>query len=406
MESLSEEILDNIVSRLGHGSNQSQEPDYGPLLNLTLVSQRWRRISEPHLYRTVKVLPRNQYLLQGMLQTHKSLFSYTHRIELFGGHENHSWVSKFSSALPNLEVLVINVDTFEDWTWVTYLRTPKITTIYLQNLTPRRIDEDDETDWNFTNNSVLNLHITFIEPEDDPWEDCDDISKLADIFSALQRLEVSESGVSMETNQFDGPVYRNIVYSFRTAFETSLTEFEFWYHGENVLGQYLDMDEVISAVFGAQETLHQSRLKNLRLDTNCLLPFSTVNRSGTLTFQHLPRTLRKVYLRHVVYPHATDSSEEIQCLFRLFENLGLLQQYPEIEEVTIALFVKPSVLRTVLDVVKKFALHEGIVNIIIALWEDYVLFDPSKSWPKYTKLRDPRETCFDVAALQFDGSRA
>lgn len=366
MESLSEEILDHIVSRLGYGSNQSQEPDYGPLLSLSLVSQRWRRITEPHLYRIVKVLPHNQSLLQAMLQTHKSLFGYTHRIELVGGQENYSWVSKFSSALPNLEALVINVDTFEDWTWVAYLRTPRITTVYLRNVTPRRIDEDDKTDWDFTNSSVLGLHITFVEPEDDPWEDCDDISKLADIFSALQRLEVSESGASMETNQFDGSVYRNIVYSFRTAFETSLTEFGFWYHGENVLGQYLDMDEVISAVFGAQETLHQSRLKILRLDSNCLLPFSTVNRSGTLTFQHLPRTLRKVYLRHVVYPKATDSSEEIQCLFRLFENLSVLQQYPEIEEITIALFVKPSVLSTVLDVFNKFALHKSIVNMIFA----------------------------------------
>lgn len=366
MESLSEEILDQIVSRLRYDNNQGQASYYGSLLSLSLVSQRLRRITEPHLYRTVKVSPHNQSLLQGTLQTRQSLFGYTHRIELDGGQGDHSWFSTFSSVLPNLRVLDINVETFKGWTWVAYLRSPHVTTVHLRNLTPRRIDEDDETDWDFTNSSIRKLYITFLEPEDDPWEDCDDTSKLANIFSALQHLQVSESSASTETNQFDGSVYRNIVYSFRNAFNTSLIGFEFWYHGESVLSQYLEMDEVISAVFGTQGTLHQSQLKTLRVDTNCLLPFSTANRSGTLTFQHLPMTLRKVYLRHIVYPEAADSLEETKCLLRLFENLSSMQQYPDIEHVSLALFVKRSVLNTVLDVVKNFDFREGIVRMVLA----------------------------------------
>lgn len=377
MESLSEELLDHVISRLRHTVGGYPEPDFQALSNMSLVSHKLHRITEPHLYRTLKLQPKNRSRLLRTARTRPSLLNHTQELQLTGEPIQAPSIVDSLPGLSNLQILDINVGSFGARNWVPLLRLPSITTLYLRNFTPTRLDEEDENDWDFVNYSAKVLHVYFAEPNDDPWEDCDDVPRLADLFPALEYLKLSGCEHERHICELDGFVFRYLVYAFRGAFQMSLKSFEFWYNGEGILSAYVDMDKIISMVFDAANTLKQSKIETLRLDTHCLLPYSTSDRSGTLTLSNLPMTLRKVYLRHVVYIEDTaigeealesiHSQEEMRCLVQLFEELVWFQRSPQLREVTLALFLPEVYTDVAIGAIKKYgACKDTKMRLILA----------------------------------------
>ncbi|KAH7347051.1 hypothetical protein BKA66DRAFT_311236 [Pyrenochaeta sp. MPI-SDFR-AT-0127] len=410
MDSLSEEILDHVVSLLKRMVGVRDQPDHQALLSMSLVSHRLHRITEPHLYHTLKLQPSNQFQLLRTAHARPTLLSHTQNLQLMGEPDQALSIDILPE-LRNFHVLDINVESFRGRTWIPFLHLASITKLFLRNITPSRMNGEDEIEWCFTNHSIKALCISFAEPNDDPWEDCDDIPKLTGCFPNLEYLEIFGSDNGGHKCELDGFVFRYLVYAFSSAFQTNLRGFEFWYHCEGILSAYVGMDEVISVVFDANNTLHRSKLRKLRLDTNCLLPYSTSDRSGTLTLSILPLSLHKVYLRHVVYNNnnLTEagmiediySGEETRCLVHLFEELAWLSKLPQLTEVMLALFVPEDYICVAIEVCRKHGgLRDVKFGLVIAPWINYQLNDIAKSWPEYNKTKDPRHALFDKERLR------
>jgi hypothetical protein len=408
MDKLSEELLDHIISYLTVPHYDRYIPDIEALRNMSKLSHQLKRIAEPHLHRIIdfnrllpnesqrhqkSILPRRQYLLTswGFMRTLAPIFSSQSRVSTTT--PEHDPISIYAipiwavrharealiretrytristiihtlNTLPNLQILDVthNFRRLDD-SWIEMVKVGSLRSVYIRQFQPAPVDEYTGTAWEFTNANVRKLHLELVGP-DDSWEYCESLTKIAPIFPALTSLHLRPRiggwGCDMSP-----ALYRHFVFLWRNQFATTLRHLSFLQTERRLVHMYLntDAEEFDNTELDHQKVLQDSRLETLKLDTNCLLAGEEADRSTFLDLSILPATLRTLYLRHVVFRDGTGkptdltsdlrTQEEMSCLLRLFVELRKLSNFPDLEKVTLALFMPPELVNVTVGIVRE-----------------------------------------------------
>jgi hypothetical protein len=345
MDSLPEELLDRIVSGITGPLPLKEDHDYGiryrDLLSLSRVSQKLCRITEPYIYRDLICSGReddgNEGDLLHTLERRPDLHRHIKAISLKDHHEIEPHFERLVWRLPNLRRLDISIPllnprrlgnpiSFSNLRdWILVLRMPSISTLRLKGVVATEVTNYRFDDWNFINNNITSLDISFT------WNTVE---------CHLKHLRISGVDDSAAGFVLDAHVFRCMVYAFKHAFETTLRDFDFRYNDV-----YYDND-VASDAFDARTILKQSHLEHLKLDTESLCRREPTLRSLVVGPSSLPSTLKTLYLRHAVDLEGLDQaarnlmhSDEAQCLSQLVELAARTSRFPNLQRLTLAIFV-------------------------------------------------------------------
>lgn len=344
MERLSEELLDYIISEVGNPLPSRHNVFYNDLLNLSMISRKFRRIAEPYLYHSVVLSESNEEAFLRMATDRAALPRYIRHIFMTHFHTVAREVWDFATHLPNLHKLDLDITSCKLSDILPALQLPSITELRLSGAAARQIPGPCLIDWDVVNTAIICLDVSFADPEN-WWEDCDEIWKFAAVFRGLRSLSLHGDYEPERTYTLNGPVFRCLVHAFKRSFETTLRSFSFGYNDVNH-GHMHQGDLSISDALDAREILKQSQLENLKIDTMCLhKPMQPENlRSLELGPSCLPPSLRTLYVRHLVAAGNLNPTErnlmhsdEAQCLSQLV-NLGTRRtRFPHLSKMTLAI---------------------------------------------------------------------
>jgi len=228
------------------------------------------------------------------------------------------------------------------------LKLQTVTTLRLSGVAARETVRMSFDDWEFENNTVTNLDLSFFEPTNGE-ELSEKIRTFAAVFRNLRSLKIHANYQWNNTHIpiLTGYTFRCLVYSFKHAFETTLREFSFGY---NDAYGHSEEFEALGHGLGAREILKASRLEKLQIDTICLqkLAQTTKLRSLALEPSCLPASLRTLYVRHVVATGNLNPeeknlmhSDEAQCLSQLVNLAARRLRFPNLQKLTLAISLPP-----------------------------------------------------------------
>lgn len=375
METLSEELLDQIISAVARSCLHFGRYDYSALLSLSLVSRQLHRITEPHLYRSVALQDHES----NILRTLESQPAFSHHVKEVSIQDNFDFVDaknsftvavKLLPLLPNLRELHINMDAVPISSLAKILELVSVNTLRLTCVQAEQSDDWDTDQWFCTNVYIKTLDISFEDPFS-PWEDCDDILKLAQVLPNLSYLKVRYHNNDGAWSSMDASVFRCLVKAFCSAFQDTLLGFEFQYIDSNHISDHVG-NEGISDSFDACGILLRSSIEYIKTDTNCLFRNSPPRpRSLAIAPLCLPATLRKLYLRHKVHHDVTGSNkaswayfEESQCLAQLLTSLGKRDKFPVLQTVTLAIFLPEWFAGMASTIVRRYARQNHVMSLI------------------------------------------
>ncbi|KAL6160917.1 hypothetical protein ACJQWK_08228 [Exserohilum turcicum] len=408
MDSLSEELLDQIISEAVSPLPNRHSAGYHDLLSISMVSRKFRRIVEPYLYRSVVIFENNRDKLLRTTFSRTELPQYIREIFLAHLHDVAREASCLAARFPSLHKLDLDLTSCKLSDLLPVLQLPSLTALGLSGMVARRIADPGPDDWRITNTAITSLDMSFSDPAD-WWEDCNEIWKFAAVFRNLRILSIHSDYEPERKHALNGPVFRCLVHAFRHVFETSLRSFTFGYN--DIHHGYLHQgDATISDALDARAILKQSHLEHLKIDTMCLhRPRQTENlRSLELGPSCLPSSLRTLYLRHLVAAGNLNPiernlmhSDEAQCLSQLV-NLGTRRaRFPHLDKMALAIslpvFFEDVAARILKVQARKVKLHLEL--ILMSAW-DYVSDDITRSWPEYDAIRDPRQPFYDPTLVR------
>ncbi|KAG9194377.1 hypothetical protein G6011_04412 [Alternaria panax] len=290
---------------------------------------------------------------------------------------------------------------------VPVLKLQTVTTLRLSGVAARESVALSFDDWEFENNTVTSLDLSFYEPTDGD-QLSDKIRIFAAVFRNLRSLKLhADYQWNTHTPVLTGHTFRCLVYSFKHAFETTLREFSFGYNDDS--GSF-EEEEVFSHSLGAREILKASRLEKLKVDTICLQKANQTNKPRSLLLEPscLPTSLRTLYVRHIVATGNLNPeeknlmhSDEAQCLSQLVNLAARRLRFPNLQKLTLAIFLPPF-FEEVASRVAKIQVRKAKVQLelmFIPEW-DHVRFDVSRAWPEYDRARDPRDPSYDQTLIR------
>ncbi|OAL57478.1 hypothetical protein IQ07DRAFT_36823 [Pyrenochaeta sp. DS3sAY3a] len=411
METLSEELLDQILSEVARSHLQFGRNDYGTLLSLSLVSRQIHRITEPHLYRSVVLQGHESNILrtlerQRAFSHHVKEVSIQDDFDFIDAKDSFAFAVKLLPLLPNLRELHINMDAIPISSLAKILELVSVETLRLTCVQAEQSDDWDTDQWSCTNVYIKTLDISFEDPVS-RWEDCDDILKLAQALPNLSYLKVRNHNNDGAWSSMDASVFRCLVKAFCSTFQDTLLGLEFQYNDSNHTSDHVGIERM-SDLFDACGILLRSSIEHIKTDTNCLLRNSPPRpRSLAIAPLCLPATLRKLYLRHKVNLDGRASNkaslayfEESQCLAQLLTSLGKRNKFPVLETVTLAIFLPEWFAGMASTIVRRYARQKPVMKLILCPWFEYDDRDISKSWPKYNIAQDPRIPSYHGSYLQ------
>jgi hypothetical protein len=359
MDSLPEELLDRIVSDVTGPLPLNEDHEYGiryrHLLSLSRASRKLCRITEPYIYRDLICSAHeddgNEDELLHTLERRSDLHRHIKAISLKDYQEIEPHFEKLVWRLPNLRRLDISIPllnprrmgnpmSFSNLRdWIPVLRMPSITTLRLKGVVATEITDYRYDDWDFINNNITSLDISFTWNAVE-WEECNETWAFAATFRHLKSLRISGSYDAEAEFALDAPVFRRLVHAFKHTFDTTLRDFDFRYN--NV---YYD-NEMTGDAFDARTILKQSRLEHLKLDTESLCRREATLRSLEVGPSSLPSTLETLYLRHAVDVEGLNQaarnlmhSDEAQCLSQLVELAARTSRFPNLQRLTLVIFL-------------------------------------------------------------------
>ncbi|CAI9625269.1 unnamed protein product [Alternaria burnsii] len=351
MERLSEELLDHIVSEVTNPLPSRHKPLYNGLLSLSMVSRKFCRIVEPYIYRSLIVTANNGEKLLRTTNTRSELLRHVRAVFVEQYCHVADEIQDFIMHLPNLQELDLDImGSFKECGLsdiVPVLKLRAVTTLRLSGVAARETVAMSLDDWKFENNTVTSLDLSFFEPQDG-----EELSEKIRIFAAVFRnLKSLKLHANYQWNThipiLTGFTFRCLVYSFKHAFETTLREFSFGYNDDY---GHSEEFEVLGHSLGAREILKASRLDNLKIDTICLQKANQTNKLRSLLLEPscLPTSLRTLYVRHIVAPGNLNPeernlmhSDEAQCLSQLVNLASRSSRFPNLQKLTLAIFLPP-----------------------------------------------------------------
>ncbi|ORX95305.1 hypothetical protein BCR34DRAFT_607986 [Clohesyomyces aquaticus] len=355
MDDLPEEMLNLIVTELSASKDGNRAQDAAALLSLSLVSRRFHRLAEPHLYAHVRINMRTEspLRLKRTLEARPGLTKYVYRLstkpleadldkEYSGGpdvypykiaaftnlvgmlphlrrleasqryapsvlakiiRKRHTGPGEEQKSLPFDPFLLKRVDldaySYELRELIPILRLPNIETLALFNLglhEDTTLSPSHHMRWNFTNPAVKDLTISISEAKDsDPIFQC-----FANVFVSLETLRLHES----ERKEVFGPrMFRYIITVFANAFRTSLRHFEMLDCGTYEVDDENNLDyNLFDEYWDATAILARSNLGSMKIDLALL---STTAYTDVYFLEakfggfELPASLIELYLRDV-----------------------------------------------------------------------------------------------------------
>lgn len=367
MDKLSEELLDQIVSESATSLPNTHQRDYNTLLCLSLVTHQLHRITEPHLYHSVVSKSYGNALLR-TLESRLALGHYVNELR-FLEDSNLTDGIKLFPLLPNLRELEINMDAIPLTSLTTILKVVSIDKLRLNCVQASQCDDWDVHRWSYINENIKTLDISFVDP-DGPWEECDDISRLATVLPNLSCLKIHNIEADGAWSSMNAPVFRCIVNAFRSAFQKRLLNFEFQYNDSNHASNHVG-HEGVSDSFDVRGILLRSNIEHIKTETNCLLRTHPPHaRSLAIAPICLPTTLRKLYLRHEVLRDRMASdrenliySEESQCLAQLLTALGKKGKFPVLQKVTLIIFLPAWYAEIASRIVRRYARQNSVLYL-------------------------------------------
>jgi hypothetical protein len=349
MESLPEELLDRIVCEVIDPLPLSEYYvygiRYGNLLSLSMVSRKFCRITEPYLYCDVICSGHqtggNEKELLRTLDGRIDLRRHTKAMFMKDYQRIAPHFEGIVMRLPNLHRLDISVPfgNLKDCTIVVKL--PSVTTLRLQSVEAAHFEEEQNDDWNFFNDSITSLDVSFVRP-DSPWEQCNETWSFAAVFRNLKSLRLSGVYDPEVEFAFDAPTFRCMVHAFKHAFETTLRDFDFRYNS------IYRGAATNSNAYDVRSILKRSQLEHLKLETDCLRPQIPTLRSLEVGPSSLPSTLKTLYIRHAVDVERLNQaarnlmhSDEAQCLSQLVKLASRTSRFPDLQKLTLVIFLPP-----------------------------------------------------------------
>jgi len=349
MERLSEELLDHVVSEVINPLPNRHTSDYDDLLNLSLVSRKFCRITEPYIYRSLIFSGDNGDDLLQTFQNRPDLLLYVRAVYAMRYDYLGNRIRNFILNVPNLQELDLNIvpGTLSEIIPVLKLQTLK--TLRLSGVTAGEIPDEHFDDWEFKNNTLDTLDISFTDHTLQWGLGDDEIQVFAAVFLNLGRLKLHSNYEGSIRDVLDGTAFRHLIRAFKHSFETTLRELTFEYNHPND-GFIIEEDEAVSGHVDVRDIIKDSRLEKLRFDTICLhKPMQEAKlRSLALGPSCLPTSLRTLYLRHIVATGNLNPrernlmhSDEAQCLSQLV-NLGARRsRFPHLQNMTLAICLPP-----------------------------------------------------------------
>ncbi|KAI4617076.1 uncharacterized protein J4E87_008590 [Alternaria ethzedia] len=348
MERLSEELLDHVVSEVINPLPNRHTSNYDDLLNLSLVSRKFCRITEPYIYRSLIFSGDNGKGLLRTFQNRPDLLRYVRAVYAMQYDHIGKRIRNFIMDIPSLQELDLNIWPGTLSSIVPVLKLQTLKTLRLSGVAAGEIPDEHFDDWEFENNTLSTLDISFTDPKLQ-WELCDEIQAFAEVFLNLRCLRLHSNYEGSIRDVLDGTAFRYLIRAFKHSFETTLRELTFEYNHPND-GFIIEEDEAVSGHVDVRDIIKDSRLEKLRLDTICLhKPMQEAKlRSLALGPSCLPTSLRTLYLRHIVAtgnlnPYERDlmHSDEAQCLSQLV-NLGARRsRFPHLQNMTLAICLPP-----------------------------------------------------------------
>jgi len=259
-------------------------------------------------------------------------------------HDVPSEVLNFVLHLPNLQKLDLDITSCRLSGVIPILRLPSVTALILSGVSLGRSDSRDKDDWNFANENITYLEISFSDPEV-AWEVCDEIWSFAAVLQNLRCLHIHSDYEAPRPFPLNAPAFRCLVQAFKHAFLTTLRDFSFMYN-DLTHGALYEGDVAISDQFDARAILRRSQLEHLMIDTMCLHPARQTQtlRSLALGPSCLPASLRTLYARHLVASENLNPveknlmhSDEAQCLSQLVNLAARKSRFPHLEKMTLAI---------------------------------------------------------------------
>ncbi|KAF1937464.1 hypothetical protein EJ02DRAFT_55531 [Clathrospora elynae] len=402
-----EELVEHIVSEVTRPLPSRHNVSYSDLLSLTMVSNIFRRITKPYLYRSLVISPAIQEQLLRTMRALPELSEHIQAIFLARYPEPMGQLMCFVWRLPNLRTLDIDFSSSELVDLAPVLKRLSITALRLSSVEALHGEEDRADEWAFTNNSIQTLDISFTQPHE-VWEECYEFGRFAAVFRNLENLRIHSTGDEWPCT-LNAPVFRCLVHAFRNAFQSTLRDFSFQYNDYTHASTY-DGDESLSDTFDARGLIKESHLEHLKVETNSLLrpmPSHTL-RSLEIGISCLPSSLHTLYLRHEVdcgtlTPRENNLmySEEAQCLSQLIKLTGRKSRFLGLQKVTLAVCLPVWFEEVAIRVIKVHARRAQVqLDVIFMSWFDYTSEDTFKSWPEYDIARDPRHPSYDPMTLR------
>ncbi|KAF1833268.1 hypothetical protein BDW02DRAFT_386485 [Decorospora gaudefroyi] len=348
MERLSEELLDHIVSEVIKPLPNRHGLLYDDLLNLSMVSRKFCRIVEPHIYHSLVVSVSNKNKLSRILDDRPELLRYIRAVFVMRYHGFANKPENFVMRVPNLEKLDLDITRFPVSEIVPLLKLRTVKSLRLSGVAVAGfpISQRHRAYWEFDNDTLACLDISLTSPGH-PWELLDGLKVFAAVFRSLTRLQIHTNYEKIRYHALNGSVFRYTVCAFKHAFQATLRDFSFENHDTN--GPYLyEEEEAMGEYCDFSAILRDSQLEKLKIDTICLHKpgQKTKLRSLELGPSCLPSSLRILYMRHDVATGNLNPIEknlmhadEAQCLSQLMNLAARRSRFTSLQQLTLVISV-------------------------------------------------------------------
>jgi hypothetical protein len=255
--------------------------------------------------------------------------------------------------IPNLQKLDLNIENCALSDIIPVLKLQTVTTLRLSDVSAGEITDWKIADWEFDNNTLTSLDLSFAGLTDHGAAG-DEIRSFAAVFRNLKSLEMHSSFKPRAHHVLNSFAFQYLVYLFRHAFKTTLRKFSFWYTHNTHEGHLVEEDEAlgesIGESLGARDILKESRLEKLKIDTIYLQKPTQITKLRSLALgpSCLPTSLRTLYVRHIVATGNLNPeeknlmhSDEAQCLSQLVNLAARRSRFPNLQKLTLAISLPP-----------------------------------------------------------------
>jgi hypothetical protein len=163
MERLSEELLDHIVSEVINPLPSKHRPFYDDVISLSMVSRKFRRIAEPHIYRSLVLDEDHDEILLQIMSSRPELLRYVRAVSAMVYSRIANGTRDFIMCLPNLKELDLDIDECALSEIVAVLKLQTVTKLRLSGVVAREIEDWEFGGWGFENNTLTSLDLSFIK---------------------------------------------------------------------------------------------------------------------------------------------------------------------------------------------------------------------------------------------------